>query len=207
MAIKSLNLIGFNVVFLYQDIFKDLSVTDFKNALKIDSKEKVAFFEISNAGIGVISFEEKKQRISIEGNRITFVCSDIQNNELDGLRNLVEASEPLLKKYPLKAYGLNYDVVVKTDAAMEVKEIYSQNIQDILGTKYKASNFGFQMTLDDDKQQYNINFSYGSDADFTSIFHINSHKPAEAVPAMDNLFNEIKSEHKAAEDLIKQFIK
>lgn len=207
MAIKSLNLIGFNVVFLYQDVLKGLSVTDFKTALKIDNKEKVAFFEISNAGIGIISFEEKKQRIGIEGNRVTFVCSDIQNNELDGLRNLIEASESLLKKYPLKAYGLNYDVVAKTDAAVEVKEIYSQNIQDVLGSKYKASNFGFQMTLDDDKQQYNINFSYGSDADFTSIFHINSHKPAEAIPAIDNLFKEIKSEYEAAQNLIKKFIK
>lgn len=207
MPIKSLNLIGFNVVFLYHDVLKDLSVTEFKTALKIDSKEKVAFFEISHAGIGIISFEEKKQRIGIEGNRVTFVCSDIQNNELDGLRNLIEASQPLLKKYPLKAYGLNYDIVVKTDAAMEVKEVYSQNIQDVLSTKYKASNFGFQMTLDDDKRQYNINFNYGSDADFTSVFHINSHKPAEALPAMDSLFEEIKLEYEAAQGLIKQFIK
>ncbi len=201
MPITAFELKGFNFVMVFKDDISDLGIADIKKSLQIPADEKVDMFDLEQAHFKAILLSKQKKQISIEGNKLVFADADIVDGNLEGIEHLFKNTETLFKKYAIKAYGLNYDLLATNQSKYECEDIFSENMKNQI-KDYIISQFGFKLSFSKEEKKYSISIESIEGKESNIVVHGNIHNDKSVLPDWQAISSEISS----GLDFIKSFL-
>lgn len=179
---------AFTVVFLFDSKIKDLDVGDVKKLLDLKEKEKVTLFEAGELGFGLISLDEQKKRISLEGTRIVFTDADIKDVNFTGMRIVLGKILEKLKGNNIKAIGINFDLNISKKDKFKWSDLFSDKVQK-LSKGLTVAGYGIKLSLkESEDKKINLNFNSLENDDNSLVLSCNFHQDIDKLPNLDELF-------------------
>lgn len=194
MSIKSQQITGFSVVVLFEEQLGRLEISDFKKALNLSKEEKVTLIELGEMGIGFLSLDEKKKRISLEKKRVVFTDFTPEKENFSEILFFLEKTEVLFKNYKIKAFGLNYDVVVNQDKKISWNNFFSSRIAQA-AKGYSVPKFGFKLSLQNKDKKINLNFDSIENQEDSFLVHCNFHHENDQLPNKEDILSLAKENY------------
>lgn len=178
---------NFSLVFLYAKPINHFNINDIKEKLKLPEKEKFALLEL-NDNVGTLLLEEQNKKIVIEGRRISFDDSGVRDNNLENIMPLLNPNIGLINGMPIKAFGINFDLLIKLNKKWNTQDFFSKLVNDAIAD-YETSQIGVQLAFHKNGKKNIVEINSIKDKETELMVHFNNHNEANLAPSSKDLLN------------------